>query len=318
MKQLLAIAVFVIASSCSPAWAATVVWPATPIPDIETAHAPNAEDFNGRFYVATVSNTFPEDSRFQISSTPLDVASPTWTTQLLVPPSDPDTSLAIKVWNSRLWLAYRAQNALIYVTSSRNGSTWEAWKSIPGSDHDELGRGAVSLKGIGARLYLAARSIDGGVELTWRTSGGSWRSFTTVPGSATKYRPALTQFGDRLTLGIVGLDGQVYINRSSNGTIWGSWIHAPALGLGGENGTTPLVASAGPGLTVYRGELYVGVRDSRQIATFDGSEWSAWLPGPPFGPMISGEPSLTTADGDLFLTSQDWDSGTVRVERVRH
>lgn len=303
-----------------PASAATVIWPSAPIPDIETGHSPNAEDFNGRFYVATVSNTFPEDSRFQLSSTPLNVASPTWTTQLLVPPSDPDSSLAIKVWNSRLWLAYRAQNSLIYVTSSKNGQTWGAWTPIPGSDHNELGRGAVSLKGIGAKLYLAARGIDGGVEITWRTSGGSWRSFTTVPASATNYRPALTEFNDKLTLGIVGLDGQVLINRSSNGTSWGSWIHAPALGFGGEEGTTPLVANAGPGLTVYNGKLYVGVRvgdfdieDSLQIAAFNGSAWSEWLPGP----AITGEPSLTTAEGDLFLTTQDWDSATVRVERVR-
>jgi hypothetical protein len=75
---------------------------------------------------------------------------------------------------------------------------------------------------------------------------------------------------------------------------------------------------------VYNGQLYVGVRvgdfdveDSRQIATFNGSAWSAWLPGPPFGPTIAGEPSLTTAEGDLFLTSQDWDGVVVRVERVR-
>jgi hypothetical protein len=104
----------------------------------------------------------------------------------------------------------------------------------------------------------------------------------------------------------------------------GKLDHAPALGFRGEDGATPLVASAGPGLTVYNGRLYVGVRvgdfdveDSRQIATFNGSEWSAWLPGPPFGPTIDGEPSLTTAEDDLFLTSQDWDSAVVRVERIR-
>src|SRR5688572_20232565 len=39
------LAFFAIASFASPARAATIVWPSEPIPAIETAHSPNAEDF---------------------------------------------------------------------------------------------------------------------------------------------------------------------------------------------------------------------------------------------------------------------------------
>lgn len=307
-------------AAAATASAATSVWPAAPIPSLGTAHAPNAEDFQGRLFVASDSDTFPEDSRFQLSAAALDAASPEWATQLLVPPSDPDTSLAIKEWDSRLWLAFRAQNSKVYVTSSPDGETWDAWAPIPGSDHDELGRGGVSLKGIGPKLYLAARSVDGGVEVTWRTAGGDWRGFSPVPDSATRYRPALTQFHDRLTLGIVNPDGRVRINQSSNGRNWSSWIDAPALGFTDSAGATPLAASSGPGLTVYLGALYVGVRaeDSggealRQVVTFDGNAWSAWSPGPP----TTGEPSLTTAAGDLIFAWKEGGGSAVWVERVR-
>jgi hypothetical protein len=321
VPAVLAIASFAFAL---PDSAATVVWPSAAIPDLKSGQPPTAEDFNGRFYVATVTDVPPEEARFQISSTPLNLAAPVWTTQLLQSPSDPGSSLAIKVWRSRLWLAFRAQNnRKIYVTSSKNGTTWNAWEPVPDSDHDELGRGGVSLKGFGESLYLATRTTNGGagVELTARTRNGRWTPFSTVPESALLYSPALTEFNDLLTVAIVGLDGQLHINHSPDGRSWGSWIDAPALGFD-EDGTTPLVASSGPGITVYHGRLYVAVRigdfdvaGSRLTATFDGSTWSAWSPDPPPAPTIRGEPSLTTADDDLFLTSQDWDNG-VRVERI--
>jgi len=91
----------------------------------------------------------------------------------------------------------------------------------------------------------------------------------------------------------------------------------PSVGLVSRLSGPPREYDACTPAILRDGRPFLDVEDSRQIATFNGSEWSAWLPGPPFGPTIEGEPSLTTAEDDLFLTSQDWDSAVVRVERVR-
>jgi len=306
--------------------ASTTAWPAASIPGINTSEPPTGEDFKGRFYVASLSTDAPEDSRIQLSSTSLSGSRPTWTTTRLIPGSDPNSSITIKEWNSRLWLAFRAQNQSIYVTSSADAVHWDPYQSIRA---DEFGiQGGLSLKGVGSRLYLAAldsvRQSDGSrkISVASRTLTGGWSTLRTVPGLTSKYRPALTEFNNRLTLGIVGTGGRVHLNTSTNGTAWAGWKTAPAFGLGGEDHATPLVANRGPGLTVWKGRLYVGVRigdfdteDSLHLATYDGSRWTRWDPTPPFGPTLNGEPCLTTANNDLFIVTQGWDASTVIVER---
>jgi len=306
----------------------TAVWSRASIPGIATSEPPTGEDFKGRFYVASLSTDAPEDSRIQLSSTPLTGSAPSWTTTRLIPGSDPNSSITIKAWKSRLWLAFRAQNQKIYVTSSADAIHWDAYQSIL---VEEFGiQGSLSLKGLGSRLYLAAldsvRLADDSrkIVVASRTLTGGWSALKAVPGLTSKYRPALTELNNKLTLGIVGTDGRVHLNTSGNGTSWAGWKTAPAFGLGGENHTTPLVANRGPGLTVWRDKLQVGVRigdfdteDSLHIATFDRSSWTPWEPKPPFGPTLDGEPCLTTAGGDLFIVTQGWDASSVLVERRR-
>lgn len=308
--------------------APTAVWSRASIPGIATSEPPTGEDFKGRFYVASLSTDVPEDSRIQLSSTPLTGSGLSWTTARLIPGSDPNSSITIKEWKSRLWLAFRAQNQKIYVTSSADAVNWDAYQSISAENTGILG--SLSLKGFGSKLYLAALNgapkSDGSrqVSIASRTLTGGWSTLKAVPGLTSKHRPALTEFKNKLTLGIVGTDGRVHLNTSRTGTTWAGWKTAPAFGLGGENNTTPLVANRGPGLTVWRDKLHVGVRigdfdteDSLHIATYDGSRWTPWDPTPPFGPTLDGEPCLTTAGGDLFIVTQGWDATNVLVERRR-
>lgn len=310
----------------SPANAVTVsVWPSTPIPNVATVYAPTGEAFNGKFYVATVTDEAVEERQIQLSSTPLDAATPTWTTQSLVVAPDIGSSVAIKKWKSRLWMAFRGQDAKIYVTSSNDGVTWDAYTSMQGSVDLLTGDSyaGVALKGIDSKLYVVARDATGLVEVASRTEKGSWSAFKAVPGLTTNFRPAVTEFKDKLTIAIVSVDGFAYINSSSDGKKWSGYVAAPTFGMGGEDNVTPLVASAGPGLTVYNSKLHLAVRigdfdteDSMHIATFDSKKkWTTWNPTPPFGPTLSNEPYLTTADDDLFIVSQGFDDSTAFVER---
>jgi hypothetical protein len=307
-------ALSLLCSTLAPAAAApATVWPAAAVPGIVTSEAPSAEDFGGRLYVASLSTDLPEDSRIQLSSTPLTGSSPSWTTRLLLPPSDPNSTITAKVFASRLWLAFRAQNQKVYVGSSTDGVSFGGWRSLAGSDD---GRGAVSLKGFGSRLYLAARDTAGNLEVASRTSGGDWGAFTTVPGLTSPYRPVLTEFSDRLTIGATGADGLVRVSSSTGGTSWSAWKAAPAFGTG--------VATAGPALTVWHDRLRAGARVGTQgpagpaslrLASFDGRAWSAWstLANPP----LRNEPCLTTAAGDLIVATEGDPSQAVVVQRLR-
>lgn len=296
-----------------------VVWGSSQIAEIHTAQPPNGEDFKGRFYVTSLSTAVPEDSRIQLTSTPLTGTDPVWTTKLLVPGSDPSSSIAIKTWQSRLWLAFRAQNSKIYYSSSANGTSWASWASIAGS---EGGYGAPALKGIGSKLYIAGLNESHRTEIANRTITGSWSTFTTVPGLTSAYRPALTEFQNKLTLAIIGADGRVHLNTSTNGASWKGWTFVPDYGQP-QNWPSSLVASAGPGLTVFKDQLYVGVRIGDDngdaylnIITYNGRTWTNWDSTPPFGQTIDGDPCLTTAAGDLFLVTQGLSSDRPYLKRL--
>ena len=289
-----------------PAAAApATVWPPAAVPGIVTAEAPTAEDFAGRLYVASLSTDVPEDSRIQLSSSPLSGPAPSWSTRLLVPPSDPNSTIAAKVFGGRLWLAFRAQNQKVYVGSSSDGTSFGGWRSLAGSDE---GRGAVSLKGVGTRLYLAARDSAGRIRIASRPSGGDWGAFATVPGLTSPYRPVLTEFRDRLTVAVTGADGLVHVRASANGTSWSALPDAPALG--------PAAATAGPGLAVWHDRLWAAARaGGLRLASFDGHTWSPWstLANPP----TRFEPCLTTSSGDLIVATEGDADQAVLVQRLR-
>ena len=312
-RSVLLAVLFALVLTAPAAAAPKVVWTRAAIPGLATSEPPTAEDFRSRLYVASLSTDVPEDSRIQLSSTPLTGSAPSWTTRLLVPPSDPNSTITAKVFASRLWLAFRAQNQKVYVGSSSDRASFGGWRSLTGSDD---GRGAVSLKGVGSRLYLAARDTAGRIRVASRTSGGDWGAFTMVPGQTSTFRPILTEFHDRLTAGVTGADGRVQVSSSTNGTTWSGWSAAPAFGAG--------VATAGPALTVWHDRLWAGARVGTQgpagpaelrLASFDGHGWSAWsaLANPP----VRNEPCLTTSSGDLVVAGEGDPGQAVLVQRLR-
>jgi hypothetical protein len=133
-----------------------------------------------------------------------------------------------------------------------------------------------------------------------------------VPNSDTPYAPALTVQQNRLTLGFTGPDKQIYLTTSRNGKDWTARIAAPALPLGGEEGTTQLFTSVSPGLTVLDGVLHLSARvgdfdteDSLYLISYDDGAWGEWEN---VGRAIEGAATLTTFKGRLYVGTRQWDS----------
>jgi hypothetical protein len=289
------------------------VWAPALIPGVRTDQAPNAEDFNGKLYVAILAQGEP--GTIQLSATALHRSGPAWATRIMKPTAEAASSIAIRAWKSRLWLAFRARDSKVYVSSSANGAGWAPWVSVAGSEN---GHGAPSLKGVGSSLYIAAQASTGLTGVAQRTQFRPWGGLKAVPGMTSRFRPALTEYKGKLTLGVSGADNRIYLTTSPNGLIWSGWRPLPGLGIEDYH---PRSAGSGPSLTVWKGRLYVGLRviaydtESHLLLTsYDGMRWSAWG-GPSHS--IESEPSLTTAAGHEFIVVQQYGGGGIQVERRR-
>lgn len=208
---------------------------------------------------------------------------------------------AAVVFSSRYFVAFvPGSSNKICITTSTDGVTWPG--SIP------IGESSALLTGVCAvvfkeRLYVAFVASDSTnrVLVTSSEDGFRWTpgSAKWVQNATTTSTPAMAVYKDKLWVAWQGLDGQIYLNSSSDGVSWGAQAT-----LAIAQGT--LACAAPPNLTAYNGALYMALVESDQdlyvssTTAADGTGWSA--PVPLNRKVLGGQgAAIGAVDGALML-----------------
>lgn len=197
-----------------------------------------------------------------------------------------------------------------------NGSTWQAiptpttyWLtnfsslqsvvSYNGALYASVGHNSAEAE-IGTAVY---KSTDNGA--TWSEVGGSGSngSWTLLDGRYTN--SVLAVYNGNLYAGLSGTvgDGDVY---RWNGT---SWTKVGGDAIGGS--WSALLSSGISSMTVYNGQLYVGIgsaSNNARVYKYDGTTWAAAITGPtaayPYAMTVSGGLLYTAFGGSVSSAGQ--------------